>query len=383
MSDPAAVLGPDRSWDTDTLTTLTEFGRREVNVDRRQALGAATYSVASLALPGDTWWERMGQRSRARPAASGQVVGPMDVEAVREMVLLFSRVDQRRGGGHACSAVIQYLTSDVARYLRGTYVNDDVRRAMLSATSELAYLSGWMAYDNGQHATAQAGYRIALQLAAEAEDPAMAAHILRAMAHQAVDLGHVQEGLKLSSASMASHRYARASPRERALLGVVHARALGAAGEKRAAAATLLTAEDDLAAAAGGDDEPNRVFFFGEASLAHETACTLRDIGDLDGAVREFRRSVRTRKATTFTRTHAVTLGYLGAAQARQGNFEEACATWSRSLDTMSGVRSDRTRKVVSEMRLMLSPIRRRGLAVANDLDARAATYLATGSGSV
>lgn len=381
LSVPATALGPDGGWDTDTLTALTVFGRREVDVDRRQALGAATYSVASLALPSGAWWERMGQRSRSRPAAGGHLVGRVDVEAVREMVSLFSRADQRRGGGHARSAVVQYLTSDVARYLRGTYVDDDVRRAMLSATSELAYLSGWMAYDDGQHATAQAGFTVALQLAAEAEDPALAAHILRAMAHQAIDLGHVREGLKLSTASMDRHRYALASPRERALLGVVHARALGATGEKQAAVAALLKAEDDLAAATVGDDEPSRMFFFGEASLAHETACTLRDIGDLDGAQREFRRSARTRKVATFTRTHAVTLGYLGAVQARQGSFEEACVTWSRALDTMTGIRSDRTRKVVGEMRATLSPIRRRGLAAAGELDSRAAIYLATGLG--
>ncbi|SBW22516.1 hypothetical protein FDG2_2760 [Candidatus Protofrankia californiensis] len=380
LSVPATVLGPGGDWDTDTLIALTEFGRREVDVDRRQALGAAAYSVAALTLPDSSWWAQMAQRPSSRPAAGTQAVGRGDVEAVREMVSLFSRVDQRRGGGHARSAVVQYLTSDVTRYLRGTCSDDHVRRAMFSAASELAYLSGWMAFDNGQHANAQTGFRISVQLAAEADDPAMAAHVLRAMAHQAIDLGHVHKGLELSAASMDGRRYALASPRERALLGVVHARALGAAGDKQAAAAALLKAEDDLAAATVGDDEPSRVFFFGEASLAHETACTLRDTGDLDGALREFRRSVRTRKAAAFTRTHAVTLGYLGAAQARQGNIEEACATWSRALDTMDGIQSGRTRKVVSEMRSALSPIRRRGITAASELDARAATYLATAS---
>jgi hypothetical protein len=378
MSVPAAARGPDGDWDTDTLLALAEFGRHEVDVDRRQALGAATYSAAALTLPSSSWWPRMTQRPTTRPIAGTRSVGRADVEAVREMVALFSRVDQRRGGGHARSAVVRYLTSDVAPYLRGTYAHDDVRRAMFSATSELAYLSGWMAFDNGQHANAQTGFRIGVQLAAEADDPAMAAHILRAMAHQAIELGHVHKGVELSAASMDGRRYALASPRERALLGVVHARALGTAGDKRAAAAALLKAEDDLAAATAGDDEPSRMFFFGEASLAHETACTLRGTGDLDGALREFRRSVRTREAATFTRTHAVTLGYLGAVQARRGSLDEACAIWSLALDTMDGVQSGRTRKVVHEMRSALSPIRRRGIPAASELDARAAAYLTT-----
>ena len=124
-----------------------------------------------------------------------------------------------------------------------------------------------------------------------------------AMAHQAVDLGHLHPGLDLAAASMDGRRYLLASPRERALFGVVYARALGAAGQKAAAAEALITAEDDLASATTSDDEPSRLFFFGEASLAHQTALTLRATGDLSGALKEFRRSVSTRKATTFTRT--------------------------------------------------------------------------------
>jgi hypothetical protein len=126
------------------------------------------------------------------------------------------------------------------------------------------------------------------------------------------------------------------------------------------------------------DAEPNRVFFFGEASLAHETACTLRDLGNLSGAVREFQHSVRTRRAETFTRTHAVTLGYLGAVLARQGNLDEACATWSVSLDAMEGIRSGRTRQVATDIRATLAPLRRRGLRSAADVEARAGVYLST-----
>ncbi|MFJ6393897.1 hypothetical protein ACIQJT_40700 [Streptomyces sp. NPDC091972] len=96
----------------------------------------------------------------------------------------------------------------------------------------------------------------------------------------------------------------------------------------------LLCAEDDLRSAHDGIREPDRTFFFGEASLAHETACALRDLKDEKGAVGQFGRSVRTRGAA-FKRTHAVTLGYLGATQLSAGNVVEACATWSRALDAM------------------------------------------------
>ncbi|WP_309227385.1 Tat pathway signal protein [Micromonospora thermarum] len=365
-------------WRVDTLAALTELGRVDVDAERRRVLSTAAYSLAALTLPGGRWWEQMAARGQARGAAGGKMVGRGDVDAVRDMASLFSRVDQRRGGGHARLAVVQYLTSDVASFLCGRYADDALRRDMFTAASELSYLAGWMAFDNGEHNVAQHYFNVSVKLAAEAENPAMAGHVLRAMAHQAIDLGHHKHSLNLASASMDTQRYKAAAPRERALLGVVYARALAVNGETQQAARALLHAEDDLAAASDGDDEPGRVFFFGEASLAHETACALRDTGDLAGAAKQFRRSVKTRKASSFTRTHAVTLGYMGAIQARQGEIEEACATWSRALDAMDGVRSGRTRQVAAEMRSLLAPYKRRSIRAVQDVDTRAKNYLSS-----
>jgi tetratricopeptide (TPR) repeat protein len=380
-------------WDVDALASLADtnrsavahwiagtrpdLGKADVSVERRQLLGAAAYSMAALAVPGPSWWQRMSALRRERPAAGLGVVGKGDLSAVREMAAMFSRIDQRHGGGHARTALVQYLSSDVARYLCGSYSDDEVRSGMFSAAGELAYLAGWMAFDNSEHAAAQHYFTTAVKLAAEADDPPLAGHILRAMAHQATDLGHPKQGLDLAAASIEGQRYDLACQRERALLGVVHAKALAASGDTHGAAAALLRAEDDLAAVGTGDEEPGRVFFFGEASLAHETACTLRDIGDIKGALSQFTRSVRTRKTASFTRTHAVTLGYLGAVHARSGNLDKACATWSKALDAVDGVHSGRVRKVVQDMRSALWPFRGRRGGIAVEVDQRAAEYLA------
>jgi DNA-binding XRE family transcriptional regulator len=367
-------------WRADTLIALADLGKVDVDMERRRVLAAATYSLAALAVPDEPWWMQMAVRGAARATASARSVGRGDLETVREMASIFSRVDQRRGGGHARMALVQYLTSDVASYLRGSYLDERVRKDMFSVASELTYLSGWMAFDNAEHSIAQHYFSVAVKLAAEADDPPMAGHVLRAMAHQAVDLGHVRQGLELAAASMDAKRYRMASPRERALFGVVYARALGAAGQKSVAAQALITAEDDLASATTGDDEPSRVFFFGEASLAHETACTLRDTGDLSGALAAFRRSVHTRKATTFTRTHAVTLGYLGDVHLRRGEIDQACSTWSTALDAMDGIHSARARQTIVDMRAALSGFRRSGVPAIVELDARACAYLNTGA---
>lgn len=262
FAGPGGTALDTPQWDTDPLTTLADLGRADLDAERRSILTGSLYSALSMALPGQTWWQMMA----ATPSSSlrRQRTGRGDVDTVRELTAAFSRVDQRRGGGHGRRALVQYLHSDVAGLLHGTFAGDDVRRDMFSAASELSYLSGWTAFDNSEHATAQRYFVLAVKLAARADDYPLSGHILRAMAHQAIDLGEFKYGLDLAAASIEGRRYASATPRERALLSVVHARALAANGLKAEAARTLVKAEDDLTAAEDGIQEPDRTFFFGK-----------------------------------------------------------------------------------------------------------------------
>ncbi|WP_406300964.1 Tat pathway signal protein (plasmid) [Embleya sp. NBC_00888] len=363
----SGVRIPPADGAADTLTTPGDPKERGLDMHRRQALSTAAYSLAAVAVPAPP--------ERPRSPAGGRHVGRRDLEALRETTATFSRIDQRYGGGHARGAVVQYLAADVTALLSGRFADDSVRRAAFSAAAELAYLCGWMAFDDAEHATAAFYFEKATRLAAEADDAPLTGHVLRAMAHQAIDLGDRPRALALADASIDTGRYASATPRERALLGVVHARALAVNDRPKAAAAALVRAERDLDDARPDLPEPDRVFFFGEAGLAHETACALRELGDMRGAVREFDRSVRTRKATAFTRTHAVTLGYLGAAHAARGDVEHACAVWSQALDAMGGIRSARTRATAVDMHRTLG--RLPTVAAARELHSRVTAHLA------
>lgn len=362
FDDPFARLS--RMSGADTLASSASLGSDFMDVTRRALLGAAAWSAISLTVPEPV-------------AASGRRVGASDVARVRATTVTFSRADQRHGGGHQRTLAVEYLSREVLPLLNGTFGNASVRRTAFSAASELAYLAGWMAFDDGEHGTAQGFFGASVRLAQEADDSPMAAHTLRAMAHQALELEHVQDALVLAEASVDRVRYRTACPRERALLGVVHARALAASGLPGAASAALLRAEDDLAQATPGDDEPSRVFFFSEASLAHETGRALYLSGDLTGAETALTRSVRIRAKQAFARTHAVTLGYLGEIQAASGRLDQACATWSEALDAMADIRSARARSTVITMRRVLEPLVPSDPGAA-DLDARAANYLAT-----
>lgn len=238
----------------------------------------------------------------------------------------------------------------------------------------MTYLAGWMAFDASEHRTAQRYLTLAARIAAEAGDGPLGGHILRALAHQAVDLGHPRRALALADASMARDRYGQASHREKALLAIVHSRALAAGGDRPGTLAAISRAERDLARA-DNDDAPGRVDFFQEASLAHETACALRDMGQPLDAEIHFQRSVATRRRQQYARTHSVTLGYLGV-QVQQGRLDEACATWNRALDAMVGVQSGRARDVIVRMQSDLSPVRQRGGRHVAELDRRARDML-------
>ncbi|MET7784093.1 Tat pathway signal protein [Streptomyces mirabilis] len=376
LSASTPEAAPASEWRVDTLTALVDLGRSDVDLERRQLLSGAAYSVGGLVLPAQQWWDDAPERARSRPAATSRRIGAGEVAAVREMTEFFSKRDQRHGGMDGRTALRQYILDDVAGYVAGVFTSEETRRDLLAAASEAVYVAAWMSFDASQHEAARTYFTLALKLAAEADEAPLAGHILRAMAHQATDLGHPRAGVRLAAASVDRKRYTLATPRERALLGVVQARSLATDGQKREAVAALLRAEDDLAAARPGDEDPHRVWFFQRASLAHETARTLWTLGDLEGALREFHNSVLTRKAVTFSRTHAVTLGYMGTVQAKQGNVEAACHTWAQALDAMEGVQSGRAREAVVNMRRVLSPFRNRGINAAAEIDERAKVVL-------
>lgn len=362
-------------WNVDPLTALAELGSDDLDMHRRKLLATAAYSAASLALPTRSWWVSAPATAATRRPASSRSVTQADIDDVRDLTIYYSARDQQRGGVSGRKALASHLLDSSVPLLSSRFRTEQLRRDTYSAVAEMTYLAGWMAFDANEHRTAQRYLTVAARIAAEAGDGPLGGHVLRALAHQAVDLGHPRRALALAEASMSPDRYGHASHREKALLAIVHARALAADGDRVGTLAAIMRAEGDLARA-DDTEAPARVGFFQEASLAHETACALRDIGQPSEAEVHFKRSVATRRRQQFARTHSVTLGYLGAVQAQRGNLDEACATWNEAIDAMMGVRSGRTRDVIVRIQRDLSPVRHRGGPRVTELDRRARSLL-------
>ncbi|MFD0224369.1 Tat pathway signal protein [Streptomyces hirsutus] len=368
--EPTGRDGSASHWSVDPLTALAELGSDDLDMHRRKMLATAAYSAAGLALPATSWWAAAPAEAAKRPAVSFRQVTSTDIDDVRELTRFFSARDQQRGGASGRSALAGHLRDEAVPLLGSRFATERIRRNLYSAVAEMTYLAGGMAFDASQHRTAQRYLTLAARIAAEAGDGPLGGHILRALAHQAVDLGHPRNALALAGASMSRDRYGQAGYREKALLAIVHARALAADGDRAGTLAAISRAERDLAHA-DNNDVPSRVGFFQEASLAHETACALRDLGRPREAEIHFQRSVATRRRQLYARTHSVTLGYLGAVQVQQGRLDEACATWNEALDAMSGIQSGRARDVIVRMQTDLSSVRHRGGRHVVELDRR------------
>ncbi|KOG90392.1 transcriptional regulator, partial [Streptomyces varsoviensis] len=175
---------------------IVDLGRQDMDPSRRGVLGAGLFSVA-LTIPG--WPDVIG---RAVAVESGRVtrIGMSDVDMVVAMTERVSELDDQFGGRHARPMAASFMVNTVAAYLRAD-ASAEVRRAMLSAASDLLYLTGYMAVDEGLHGLAQRYYLKALELAGAAEDHLTYCTTLRGMSVQAVDLGHGDRALELADAA--------------------------------------------------------------------------------------------------------------------------------------------------------------------------------------
>lgn len=360
-----AHLGPD------PVDVLRRIG--EADIHRRRFLTNAVYSIVAAGLPLSL---DQAAEYRAR-AAGGNRAGRAELEALRDMTTMFTALDERHGGQHGRSAVVQYLRSDVADLCRATFAAEDEHREALSLAANLVYLCGWKAYDASEHGLAQRYYLQGLALTREAGNDLHTAWMMRIMAHNGMDLRRPQHTLNLAEAALDRVR-GRVSPVTEALFAVTRARALATAKRGPEATAQIRRAQD-LALTGDPTDVPFWAALWGapRATVSSHTAKTFEALGDHAHAEQHYGASARARPAGGHQRITALDLAAQGREQAAQGHLEAACSTWSQSLDMFGGVRSSRAAKQISGMRRQLGAFERRGVKAARDLDERARSWQA------
>ncbi|NYI76623.1 tetratricopeptide repeat protein [Nocardioides panzhihuensis] len=361
------------AFDPDPMS-LANLGRLELStpVVRRSVM----FSAALLPLAAG-WLGEAEERGRKAQGSGAVMVGKAEVAAVRQITQAFHKTDETLGGGHGRDAVVQYLISDVAAYLRGKFRDEHTRADMFGAAAELAYLAGWKGHDMQMEGLAQRYYTHSLQLAHESGRSDHSAWVLRILAHQALDLGRPQECVELSQKAWGIAR-GRVSPGEESLYAITAARAHGAVGDARRAAQTVHTA-DQLVEAGSSEPLSSWAGMTGPApaTVAAHTAKTWTSLGRHGDAAKVYAYAANLRDPSGHRRVRALELAQTAEAQAAQGHAEEACQSWSSAFEGMSGVNSARHRAAVGRAQGYLRQYAHRQIPGAAAVDAQCRDLLA------
>ena len=279
----------------------------------------------------------------------GVRVGLGDVERFRVTVEAFGQLDDRFGGGHARPALIQYLSGDGDRLLRGRYTGA-VGSALFSAVAEATLLAAWMSYDSvPRSALAQRYFIQALALAQAGGDRLLGASILDAMSHQATCIGRFGEAANLARAARTGTTGV-ATATLMAHFHTMEARALARLGDARGCDRALAEAVREFERRRP-DDDPGWMRYFDEAELAAEFGHCLRDLGRAADAAQYAGRSVAAVSEVGFVRSDFFAAMVLADAYLGAGELEQGCATALRALTAGELIRSGRCVNYLREFR--------------------------------
>ncbi|MBB5933546.1 hypothetical protein FHS42_000564 [Streptomyces zagrosensis] len=294
-----------------------------MNPARRGVLAAGLYS-ATLAAPQFAGTARAeGRTSEAR--ATGRI-GPGEVATVRTMTDRIADILDDLGGGHARPMAAAFLVNTVAPYLRAS-ATEAVRKDMLSAASDLTYLTGWMAMYERRQGLGQQYYVKALDLARAAGDHLTYCRTLRGMSLQASHLGYGKKAHEL--ADSAAEAAPQAGPRLVAFLRGQQAHGAAMVGDRRQASVRLTEAESALSKA---DSRRDAVGGYDRAAYEFHVAHVRAEFGDLPGSIAALQASLRAQpEQQRQGRLHAHAM--LAERQFALGHLDAGCATWSAFLD--------------------------------------------------
>lgn len=344
---PAGTAYPDTP--SDAVKNVSELWHRDLSDPTSLNQGRivpAAWNVASL-----RWLVDPGSRLD-QDRGNGTRIGTADVARFRVTVDMFARLDDQFGGGHARQALVQYLSTDGERLLRGEY-SEEVGRKLFSAVSEATLLAAWMSYDSAPaSAFAQSYFVQALALASAGNDRLLGASILDAMSHQATYLGRFSEAATLARAARTGATDV-ATATLTSHFHTMEARALARLGDAKGCDRSLAEAVREFERR-NPDDDPHWIRYFDEAELSAEFGHCLRDLGRAIDATRHASRCLPS-DTTMFMRSDFFAAMVLADAHLDAGDLEQACDVALNALAAGEQLRSARCVNYLREFRKHLT----------------------------
>ena len=331
-----------------TVDTIIELGKADI---KRRSIIKAPFVLAALAAPSRDWL--LSTLDETRGERGPRTVGMRQVAGIREMFALFQEMDVMRGGGHARTALVEYMNSYVLPLTKENH-EENIQRAIYEAAAEQAYLVGWMAYDDGQHGLAERYLIQSLRLANASGNAVLGAHVLAGMSDQANLLGHPQEALMLARAGRSGITVTD-SPACMADLHVLESRALAALQDARGASAAIVRAEAAFERVVP-EDEPEWARFIDLPYIFGEAAQSFRDLREPDQSQRFATESARVAKQQGRARRGALSHAALAVAALNRNDVETAAAIGLHVVDLAGSVNSSRCIEAVRDLQRRLRP---------------------------
>ncbi|MBO2461538.1 transcriptional regulator [Actinomadura violacea] len=352
---PPLTLGLDFTADS-TAALRTTHALWSEDLKRAEFLRHATVSAAMLTTPMARWLIAPPADPLNRTGRT-LTVGRSDVEAVRTTVHMFEDLDHQFGGGHARTAAVQYLHSQVTPLLRGNYT-EAVGRQLFGVASQFTYKTGAMAYDIGCHGLARRYFIQALNLAHSAGDRALGGKVLALMSHQANFLGEYAEAVDLARAAKLGGT-GHATPTVHAMYCAMEARALANLGDVRACLRALTEAEKAFARRCP-DEDPDWIAYFDLAEFHDEFGHCFHALRQAPQAIRHASQSLRA-SGDAYPRSRAFcrfTLAgsYLNVHRTQHRDLERAVAIATEALPWVNQLKSVRIRSYISTFDRYLDP---------------------------
>ncbi|MBE2997197.1 regulator [Nocardiopsis sp. HNM0947] len=286
-------------------------------------------------------------------AADGREVSHAHVDAIERTCDMFTALDHEFGGGHARTAAVQYLHSEVGPLLRGNYAPDTGRR-LYAASARLTAKVGATGYDAGLHALARHYFMQSMALAHAAGDRAMGAKALALLSHQANLLGEAHSAVDLARTAQAGTADS-ATPAVRAMLAAMEARGRATLGD--ASGATRALHEMEQAFHHIGPEDPSWMGYFDGSEVADEFAHCFHDLGYGATAIDHAQLSVKLApESLRRSRTFAALVSASAHLRMACPDPEAACALARAAITDAGHLRSARVRAYITRLRSDLAP---------------------------
>jgi hypothetical protein len=368
-----AISGFDLPWSVASTKQVAQEWAMSGLIDRRAFLAVSGAALARAV------WVYLDQTApgRALRAATVQPDSPL-IAQIEQSIPLLQQLDDAKGG----AANLSYVGAQVRAVALVLAENDHDKpttRRLMAALAELGQLAGWMAFDANQHGLAQRYLFTALRAAHDADDSAMAGHVLADLSVQATTLGHPNDAVTLGEAAARTAARSAVSVRASITSRLAHAYAgagrTGEFDEARGKAKKLLDKRRP------GSD-PRWMYYLTTNHLDCQAGYSLILLGrrqQRSGDAEEGKRHIRDGQRLLLSGAHDLPLedpsqrralyegAWLALGCSARGQLEEACNSGRTAIGRLGQVRSPRSTGLLRQLETDLSR-RARNRAVAEFL---------------